>query len=177
MKITLDTLTQWNACSRGKETFVARFPDGAEYKEVIAACDADGHSDYRNWIFTHAFQHTEAKEIVEAETDLIPAELEKGLEGSDLKEDDTASKEVNSQLAASGDYSQLAASGENSIIASAGAGSAFKLGDGGCAAIPYRDENDKTRFAVAYVGENVEANTWYRVNENGEFLKIEEQES
>ena len=207
MKITLDILTQWDACSAGKETFAARFPEGAEYKDVIAACDKDGHSDYRKWIFVRAFPHLEVKEVVEAETDLIPSEIEKGLEplkqlenGDLLKEDDVVSKEnssqlaasgrysrlaasgddsrlaasgFNSQLAASGRYSQLAASGDDSIIASSGFNSKFSLGKGGCAAIPYKDENDKTRFAVAYVGENIEADTWYQVNAQGEFVKTE----
>ncbi|ENX00853.1 hypothetical protein F900_01837 [Acinetobacter modestus] len=59
------------------------------------------------------------------------------------------------------------------MIASSGLGSHFSLGQGGCAAFPYRDEQNKVRFAVAYVGENVEANTWYQVNAQGEFIKVE----
>ncbi|WP_447412182.1 hypothetical protein, partial [Acinetobacter baumannii] len=68
----------------------------------------------------------------------------------------------------------LAASGDNSIVTSSGLGATFKIGKGGCAAIAYCDEQDRTRFAVAYEGENVEANTLYRVNEKGEFIKVEE---
>jgi|GEM_PF-6456709 len=286
MRITEKLLSEWNACSDGKRTFTQKFPEGAEYKEVIAACDSDGRRDYRNWIFVRAFQHLEAKEIVEAETDLVPAEIEKGLEplklleSGELKETDSVSKEDDSrlaasgrysrlaasgrysrlaasgynsrlaasgrysrlaasgddsqlaasgddsqlaasgddsrlaasgddsrlaasgrysrlaasgynsrlaasgddsqlaasgddsQLAASGDDSQLAASGENSVIASSGLGSRFSLGKGGCAAIPYRDENEKVRFATAYEGENIKADTWYEVNTNGEFVEV-----
>ncbi|MDC5213770.1 hypothetical protein OHW69_03690 [Acinetobacter baumannii] len=234
MKITEQLLAQWGACSDGKRTFTQKFPEGAEYKEVIAACDEDGYRDYRNWIFTRAFQHLEASEIVEAETNLVPNEIEKGLaplqllESTERKDTDTISKEddsqlaasgFNSQLAASGRYSQLAASGDdsrlaasgddsrlaasgddsrlaasgddsrlaasgfnsqlaasgdNSIVTSSGLGATFKIGKGGCAAIAYCDEQDRTRFAVAYEGENVEANTLYHVNEKGEFIKVEE---
>lgn len=181
MKITEQLLTQWGACSDGKRTFTQKFPEGAEYKEVIAACDEDGHRDYRTWIFNHAFQHLVASEIVEAETDLVPKEIEKGLEplqlldSTETKNTDTISKEASSQLAASGRYSQLAASGENSVIASSGLDSTFQIGKGGCAAIAYQDEQEKIRFAVAYEGENVKANTWYKVNAKGEFVEVETQ--
>ncbi|HFX6174862.1 TPA: hypothetical protein ACIFB6_002433, partial [Acinetobacter baumannii] len=126
MKITEQLLTQWVACSDGKRTFTQKFPEGAEYKEVIAACDEDGHRDYRTWIFNHAFQHLVASEIVEAETDLVPKEIEKGLEplqlldSTETKNTDTISKEASSQLAASGRYSRLAASGFNSQLAASG---------------------------------------------------------
>ncbi|WP_139115272.1 hypothetical protein, partial [Acinetobacter pittii] len=120
MKITEQLLAQWGACSDGKRTFTQKFPEGAEYKEVIAACDEDGYRDYRNWIFTRAFQHLEASEIVEAETNLVPNEIEKGLaplqllDSTERKDTDTISKEDNSRLAASGDDSRLAASGDDS---------------------------------------------------------------
>ncbi|HCR0036582.1 TPA: hypothetical protein OMR74_001179, partial [Acinetobacter baumannii] len=126
MKITEQLLAQWGACSDGKRTFTQKFPEGAEYKEVIAACDEDGHRDYRNWIFTRAFLYLEASEIVEAETDLVPKEIEKGLEtlqlleSTELKDTDTISKESSSQLAASGRYSRLAASGRYSQLAASG---------------------------------------------------------
>ncbi|EPK3540276.1 hypothetical protein JIN54_001992 [Acinetobacter baumannii] len=179
MKITEQLLTQWGACSDGKRTFTQKFPEGAEYKEVIAACDEDGHRDYRNWIFNHAFQHLEASEIVQAEADLLPKEIEKGLEPLNLLESaeskDAISKEDSSQLAASGRYSQLAASGEKSIVACSGLDSTFNVGKGGCVAIAYQDAQDKVRFAVAYEGENVKANTWYRVNAEGEFIEVEAQ--
>ncbi|EME4839208.1 hypothetical protein VYM90_002645, partial [Acinetobacter baumannii] len=80
-----------------------------------------------------------------------------------------------SQLAASGRYSQLAASGEKSIVACSGLDSTFNVGKGGCVAIAYQDAQDKVRFAVAYEGENVKANTWYRVNAEGEFIEVEAQ--
>ena len=75
-----------------------------------------------------------------------------------------------SRLAASGYDSRLAASGNDSALAASGNGSRFTLGENGCAAIAYWD-GKRTRFAVAYVGENVEAGKWYRANERGEFVE------
>ncbi len=248
MKITLDLLSKWDACSTGKETFEQHFPKGAEYAEVIAACDEEGHEDYRQWIFKAAFQHLDASEIVGAEKKQITVAIEKGLKAlNDVKVEntDTVSKEnkaqlassgynsrlassgYNSQLASSGNYSQLASSGNYSQLASSGNDSrlassgynsrlassgynsqlassgddsrlassgnysrlassgddsvitisglkgSFKLAKGGCAAVAYKDESNKTRFAVAYVGENIEADIFYSVNEKGEFIKEE----
>ncbi len=213
MKITLDLLSKWDACSTGKETFEQHFPKGAEYAEVIAACDEEGHEDYRQWIFKAAFQHLDASEIVGAEKNQITVAIEKGLKVlNDVKVEstDTVSKENkarlassgnnsqlassgnnsrlassgnNSQLASSGNNSQLASSGNNSRLASSGYDSviaisglkgSFKLAKGGCAAVAYKDESNKTRFAVAYVGENIEADIFYSVNEKGEFIKVGE---
>jgi hypothetical protein len=85
-----------------------------------------------------------------------------------------------SRLAASGDYSQLAASGarsrldvtgENSVVACAGSVAAYKAAAGGCIAAPWHD-GTRIRFAVGYIGETLDADTWYTVNVNGEFEKI-----
>ncbi|ENX04595.1 hypothetical protein F900_00008, partial [Acinetobacter modestus] len=94
MKITKQLLEQWGACSDGKHTFSSKFPEGAEYSAVIAACDEDGHKDYRDWIFTRAFQHLEAREVVEAETVLIPKEVDKGLEPLALLDQETKSTDT-----------------------------------------------------------------------------------
>ena len=197
MKITIEQLKKWDACSDGQEYFAGKFPDGADYANVIAACTEDDEESYHTWLFRRVFEHVEVKELVAVEKAQIPVYEKKGLEPlalldqKELKDTDTVSKEREAQLAASGDSSQLAASGdnsrlaasgycsqlaasgENSIIASSGLDSKFSLGTGGCAAIPYRDENKKVRFAVAYVGENIKADTWYQVNAKGEFVEVE----
>ena len=77
-----------------------------------------------------------------------------------------------SRNASAGDYSRNEATGKNSVIAAAGRNSKFKAAEGGCAAIAYHD-GTRVRFAVAYVGENVKADTWYSVNERGEFVEVE----
>ena len=76
------------------------------------------------------------------------------------------------RIGSSGYGARIAATGKNAIVASAGSVVSVVLGEGGCAAIPYHDGN-RTRFAVAYVGENgIKANTPYTLNENGEFVEF-----
>ena len=83
-----------------------------------------------------------------------------------------ASSGDDSRNASAGNYSRNEATGKNSVIAAAGRNSKFKAAEGGCAAIAYHD-GTRVRFAVAYVGENVKADTWYSVNERGEFVEVE----
>jgi hypothetical protein len=76
-----------------------------------------------------------------------------------------------SQLAASGHYSQLAASGHYSVVMAASKGCIAKVGKDGAIALRW-NQGDKPRIAVAYVGENgIKPNTFYRLNENGEFVE------
>jgi hypothetical protein len=83
-----------------------------------------------------------------------------------------AASGYSSKLAASGDYSQLAASGENSIAAAISCGCTAKAGIGGCIALRWND-GGRPRLAVAYVGENgIKADTWYRVDEAGQFVEV-----
>lgn len=74
----------------------------------------------------------------------------------------------------SGYYARITASGKNSVVACAGSVKRIVLGEGGCVAVPWHD-GERTRFIVAYVGENgIEANTPYCLNDEGRFVKIEE---
>ncbi|QLH62277.1 hypothetical protein [Serratia symbiotica] len=76
------------------------------------------------------------------------------------------------QIGSSGDCAQIAATGKNSIVAASGSVHRIVLGESSCAAIPYFD-GSRTRFAIAYVGENgIKANTPYEVNSEGEFVEI-----
>ena len=68
-----------------------------------------------------------------------------------------------------GCYAQIEAKGKNSIIAIIDDGR-FKAGEGGAVSVAYFD-GERTRFAVGYVGENIEADTWYTVNQNGDFIR------
>ena len=82
-----------------------------------------------------------------------------------------------SQLAASGDRSRLAASGDDSRLAASGECStvmgAFcsraKAGPNGAIALAWHD-GTRPRIAVGYVGEGLEADTWYRLDDNGAFV-------
>ena len=73
-----------------------------------------------------------------------------------------------SQLAASGNYSRLAASGECSTVMGAYSSRA-KAGPNGAIALAWHD-GTRPRIAVGYVGEGLEADTWYRLDDNGAFV-------
>ena len=73
-----------------------------------------------------------------------------------------------SQLAASGDCSQLAASGDDSLVMGA-YNSRAKAGPNGAIALAWHD-GTRPRIAVGYVGEGLEADTWYRLDDNGAFV-------
>lgn len=80
-----------------------------------------------------------------------------------------------SKVATSGAAVEIIATGDDSVVAAADVVCKIVLGEGGCAAIAYQD-GDRTRFAVAYVGENgIEAGIAYTVNEKGEFVKLEQE--
>ena len=72
------------------------------------------------------------------------------------------------QLAASGYRSQLAASGDDSLVMGAYNSSA-KAGPNGAIALAWHD-GTRPRIAVGYVGEGLEADTWYRLDDNGAFV-------
>ena len=73
-----------------------------------------------------------------------------------------------SQLAASGECSQLAASGNGSLVMGAYSSRA-KAGPNGAIALAWHD-GTRPRIAVGYVGEGLEADTWYRLDDNGAFV-------
>lgn len=76
------------------------------------------------------------------------------------------------RIAASGDDARLAASGEDAVVACAGMAATVCLGPGGCAAVAYHD-GERTRFAIAYVGEGgIEAGVTYRVTSDGRFVPL-----
>ncbi|WP_275157648.1 hypothetical protein [Citrobacter koseri] len=80
----------------------------------------------------------------------------------------------NARIGSSGYYARITATGKGSVVACAGSVERIVLGEGGCASVPWHDGN-RTRIAVAYVGENgIEANTPYYINDEGQFVKVEE---
>jgi len=104
-----------------------------------------------------------------------------------------AASGTGSRLAASGDHSHLAASGYYSRLAASGDGSHLAVGQNGVAmaaghasrakgeagavlAIAYRDDHDRPRIAVGYVGEDgIEPDTWYCVDATGRLVKDTDQ--
>ncbi|ELP5722476.1 hypothetical protein QTU96_004914, partial [Enterobacter asburiae] len=94
--------------------------------------------------------------------------------GSSGKYARIGSSGYNARIGSSGYNARITASGKGSVVASAGSVERIVLGENGCASVPWHD-GDRTRIAVAYVGENgIEANTPYYVNDEGQFVKVEE---
>ena len=82
--------------------------------------------------------------------------------------DTVAASGYRSQLAASGDESQLAASGDGSLVMGS-YGSRAKAAQNGAIALAWWD-GTRPRIAVGYVGEGLEADIWYRLDDNGAFV-------
>lgn len=92
---------------------------------------------------------------------------------------DTSGNEVpiyswgnDAQIGISGDDAQISAKGKNPVVTCSSQVERIILGEGGCAAIAYHD-GSRTRFAIAYVGENgIKSNTPYHLNDQGKFVEI-----
>ena len=76
------------------------------------------------------------------------------------------------QIGSSGNSARIDSTGKDAVIACAGSVSRFRAGAGGCISAPWND-GKRTRFAVGYVGENIDADTWYEVSDKGEFVRYE----
>jgi len=79
------------------------------------------------------------------------------------------------QIGSSGYDAQINATGERATIACAGLRARAKAGKEGAIALAYWDEKaERTRFAVGYVGEGIEADKWYSVNDDGELVEVDQ---
>ena len=85
----------------------------------------------------------------------------------------TATSSGDSSTATSSGYGSTAASsGDRSIAMVAGLGGCAKAGQRGAFALPWLD-GEQVRIAVGIVGENVKADTLYRVSETGQLLEAQ----
>ena len=50
MKITLDWLKEKNACGEARREFAKRFPEGAEYQDVLDALAAENNFEWAYWL-------------------------------------------------------------------------------------------------------------------------------
>ena len=48
-----------------------------------------------------------------------------------------------------------------------------KAGENGCVVIRWQD-TDRPRISVGYVGEDIKANTWYKVDDSGHLVEVQE---
>ena len=79
------------------------------------------------------------------------------------------------QIGSSGNYARINATGRNAAVACVGQGSRARAGEGGFIALAWYDEKaDRPRITVGYVGETIKADTWYRVDNSGEFVEAGE---
>ncbi|ECW1776184.1 hypothetical protein F3T80_21725 [Salmonella enterica] len=80
----------------------------------------------------------------------------------------------NARIGSSGNDARITATGNGSVVACAGSVERIVLGENGCASVPWHD-GKRIRIAVAYVGENgIEANIPYYVNDEGQFVRVED---
>ncbi|EGH1710791.1 hypothetical protein ID469_001776 [Salmonella enterica] len=78
------------------------------------------------------------------------------------------------RIGSSGYNARITATGNGSVVACAGSVERIVLGENGCASVPWHD-GKRIRIAVAYVGENgIEANIPYYVNDEGQFVRVED---
>lgn len=76
----------------------------------------------------------------------------------------------NVTIVSGGALPEIEAIGNNAVLAVTDV-DRFKVGNGGAVAIGYHD-GERTRFAVGYVGENLNPDTWYRICiTTGEFVE------
>ncbi|MDL4274389.1 hypothetical protein [Salmonella enterica] len=204
MQITKEQVKAWHACTDGFRWFLDKFPQGGAYADVHGALIADKRFDDARWLVDKMYRtHLDKAEFIQAETaatDKMIGELTSmehpsaQVEGENSSGDyarigssgynarigssgynaQIGSSGYNARIGSSGDYARITASGKGSVVACAGSIERIVLGEGGCASVPWHD-GKRTRIAVAYVGENgIEANTPYYVNDEGQFVKVEE---
>ncbi len=81
------------------------------------------------------------------------------------------------RIGSSGNSAQIEATGKNSILACVGENCIAKSAEGGCIALRYTDASGRARLAVGYVGEDIEADSWYRAGKEGKLEKVEGSDS
>ncbi len=83
-----------------------------------------------------------------------------------------AASGYSSKLAASGDCSQLAASGDSSIAVASSPNCKAKAGKNGAIVLTrWVESENRYRVSVGYVGENIKADTWYKIDDQGNFVE------
>ncbi|EJN8686561.1 hypothetical protein NR375_002276 [Salmonella enterica] len=94
--------------------------------------------------------------------------------GSSGDDAQIGSSGYNARIGSSGYNARITATGNGSVVACAGSVERIVLGENGCASVPWHD-GKRIRIAVAYVGENgIEANIPYYVNDEGQFVRVED---
>ena len=78
------------------------------------------------------------------------------------------------RIGSSGDSARIAATGQNATVCSAAPGAKARAAAGGVLALAWFDTAaQRPRVAVGYVGEGLQADTWYTLDEAGNFVETE----
>lgn len=204
MQITKEQVKTWHACTEGYRWFLDKFPRGGAYADVHGALVADKRFGDARWLVDKMYRtFLDSAEFIQAETavtdkmvdelanrpqpsDQVGRESSSGYNaqigssgnsariGSSGSSARIGSSGNSAQIGSSGDNARITATGKGSVVACAGSIEHIVLGENGCVAVPWHD-GDRVRFVVAYVGENgIEANTPYYLNDEGQFVKIED---
>ena len=81
----------------------------------------------------------------------------------------------NGSASATGWRGSASATGSNSAAICVGYNGKAKAGDHGIIVIAYRDtQNNCTKWAVGVVGDNIKENTWYRCDNDGNLVEVQE---
>ncbi|EKN7032706.1 hypothetical protein PXZ44_002086 [Salmonella enterica] len=186
MHIDKSQVKAWHACSEGFRWFLDKFPQGGAYADVHGALIADKRYDDARWLVEQMYRtFLDSAEFIQAETavtDKMVGELTSMNHPSDQVEGENSSGNDaqigssgnNARIGSSGNDARITATGNGSVVACAGSVGRIVLGENGCASVPWHD-GKRIRIAVAYVGENgIEANIPYYVNDEGQFVRVED---
>ncbi len=199
LTITTELLREWQACKGGYSWFVAKFPQGGTYGDVQAALRAEKLGDYSHWLADKMFSSlletpsmTPALvEEIKAGADVAHVDEDSARIGSSGESARIGSSGHSARIGSSGSYARIGSSGDSArigssgesaqinaegskaVIACAGLNTRVRSGEEGAVAAAYSD-GKRIRFAVGYVGENLNALTWYSVNAAGEFVEVSE---
>ncbi|EHE4123961.1 hypothetical protein JM314_002735 [Salmonella enterica subsp. enterica serovar Bareilly] len=184
MHIDKARVKAWHACTDGFRWFLDKFPQGGAYADVHSALIADKRYDDARWLVDRMYNtYLDNPEFIRAETaatDKMVDELTSMEHPSDQIEGESGnyarigSSGYNARIGSSGYNARITATGKGSVVACAGDVERIVLGENGCASVPWHD-GERIRIAVAYVGENgIEANTPYYVNDEGQFVQVED---
>ncbi len=90
-----------------------------------------------------------------------------------LMNKDAATTGEYAHAATTGYSAHAATTGKSAIAVALGKGSMVKAGENGCVVIRWQD-TDRPRISVGYVGEDIKANTWYKVDGSGHLVEVQD---
>ena len=177
--ISIDMLKSNGACAEGMRWVEKNLPDGAPYSEFIQALERADHNNWADW-------------LIEKFGALVLAANWRIAEIIGATKNSEDSSGYYAQIGSSGDYAKIGSSGnyakigssgysakiemagKNSIVACVSVGSIARADEGGCIALRWTDKSGRPRLTVGYVGEGIEAGVWYRVDDSGALIEVQQ---